>query len=182
MRHLHKRLDELHDLAIYRLESRQKAVRPGGCVVDDWMELVKLVISCVAFDDAEILGDVFRQFDEFTLRSKPGADGNKPVHGFAYWMFGLKQGWWPLPGRLPTSFLLAWKRGYLCGDANRPPRSPQPAYRCEDCKLVLPDCQVDGSPGRMAACPACSGTKIAAAVAGQPPGTFSLDDRHRPVK
>jgi hypothetical protein len=70
---------------------------------------------------------------------------------------GLQDGWAELPETIPHAVLLAWRNGY----ANHPAGStPIPMWRCEDCRMVLPNCTPDGFGPCITPCPVCGGERI----------------------
>lgn len=174
MRH-RKRLDNLRDNLRALATNRGRAVRTRACVGANWHRLIELVLSAVRAQDEELVAEIINHCDDYAARSRPNQDGTRSPHGFIGWIMALGYGWGTLPEELPHAFLTAWRDGYQREFGwKKEPWSPHAFCRCEDCRLMLPNCAADGSAGGFNTCPACNGTRISDMNFFRP-GTFSLD-------
>jgi hypothetical protein len=104
--------------------------------------------------------DILSQIEEYherPPRELANGEMKQDVHGFVQWLCGLQDGWAELPETIPHVVLVAWRNGY----ANHPAGStPIPIRRCEDCRMVLPNCTADGFGPCILPCPVCGGDRI----------------------
>jgi hypothetical protein len=174
MRH-RRRLDRLREQALRVAADRQRVIRMRACVGADIDQLCQLIARSIRPEDQPILEAIMDQMVDYSERARPHPDGTRPWHGFVDWISSLVEGWGALPERLPTAFLTAWRDGYEREAGwDKSPLTPVATKRCEDCRLVLPNRDADGTFGKFSACPACGGRRISGMNLFKPP-TFSLD-------
>jgi hypothetical protein len=91
------------------------------------------------------------------------------THGFVEWLWALQGGWAALREKVPYAIILAWRNSH----ANHPAgASPVPGRRCEDRRMVLPNCTPDGFGECISPCPVCGSERIAWADLSKPWGAF----------
>jgi hypothetical protein len=102
-------------------------------------------------------------------RELPGWELVNDTHGFVQWLCALQDGWAALQEEIPHAVILAWRNGH----ANHPAgASPVPDCWCEGCRMVLPNCTLDGFGTHISPCQVCGSEPIAWADLSIPWGTF----------
>jgi hypothetical protein len=138
----------------------RRAVRRRQCRNATWDELLLLVGQSIPPGSWPVVEDILAQVEEYGRRPPDGLDegeAGKSVHGFVRWLWGLHEGWAELPEQVPHAVLLAWRNGH----AHHPAKStPIPVRRCEDCRMVLPNCTADGFGPCITPCPVCGGDRL----------------------
>src|SRR5262249_53034937 len=134
---------------------RRRIVRRRQCQNATWDELLRLVEQSILPESWPVVEDIDAQIAEYDRRP-PRQLGNgettRAGHGFVEGLVGLQEGWAELPEVIPPAVLLAWRNGY----AHHPAGStPIPVRRCEDCRMVLPNCTPDGFGPCIMPCPVC---------------------------
>jgi hypothetical protein len=138
MNRVDARLDRLEFAAC--LHARDPAA--WRCQGLDLGEILELVTAAVALEDQDLFQTLLNQIEEYKHRPpREIANGKlvQDVHGFVHWVLMLKHGSSSLPDQLPRPWLEAWIDGYI-----HHPAAPLPHFRCEGCKLALPNSSPDG--------------------------------------
>jgi hypothetical protein len=136
--------------------------------------IIRMIVDACPPESESVLSEIVAQVLEHQSRPPQYQlpDGT-PYHrdrGFLDWLQALHDGWGDLPKKLPHAFLLAWRNG----GKNAGGTAPIVLYRCEGCRMLLPNNNSDGALGRFRSCPVCGGREIAAMLLFKP-GYFSLD-------
>jgi hypothetical protein len=136
--------------------------------------IIRMIVDACPPESESILSDVVSQVSEYQAHPPqyqlPDGTPYHHNHGFLDWLQALHDGWGDLPEKLPHAFLLAWRNG----SRNAVGAAPIVLYRCEGCRMLLPNSDSEGFLGRFRRCPVCGGTDIAGALLFKP-GYFSLD-------
>jgi hypothetical protein len=134
-------------------------VRRRQCQDASWEELLRLVDESIPPESEPLVNDILDQIEDYHRRSdeSPGGESRENVHGFVEWLWGLQEGWAELPEAIPHAVLLAWRNGSANHTAGG---TPIPMWRCEDCRMVLPNCTADGFGPCITPCPVCGGERI----------------------
>jgi hypothetical protein len=139
---------------------RRRTIRRRQCQNATWEELLQLVDESILPESWPVMEDILSQIEEYherPPRELANGEMKKDVHGFVEWLWGLQDGWAELPETIPHAVLLSWRNGY----ANHPAAStPIPIRRCEDCRMVLPNCTADGFGPCITPCPVCGSNRI----------------------
>jgi hypothetical protein len=138
----------------------------------EWEALLRAVEGTLLPESAEAVEEILNQDEAYrqqTRREEPGGEVDYKTHGFIQWLCALQDGWAALPEKIPHAVILAWRNGH----ANHPAgATPVPVCRCEDCRMVLPNCTVHGFGDYLTPCPVCGSERIAWADLSKPWGTF----------
>lgn len=126
---------------------KHRTDRRRSCQGVGWTELVERLVEAIPPESLPLLDEIMDQMDAFEPR----------VHGFVYWLLAVQDGSSSLPETIPDDFLLAWRNGHAHHPAGD---TPIPIRRCEDCWLVLPNCDVGGHGHFLICCPACGSRHI----------------------
>jgi len=138
----------------------------------EWEQVIAAVDAAVLPESDEVLAGIVDHVEEFhqrPARELPNGEMWEDSHGFSMWLQGLQDGWALLPPVIPQAVFLAWRNG----SANHPAGgTPVPTYRCEDCLMVLPNCDESGFGNCLRPCPVCGSERLADADLSKEWGTF----------
>jgi hypothetical protein len=125
----------------------------------------------LAPESLPVLEQILAQAKEYDNQPKRTlADGTEALdaHGLHWWLLLLHNGDAELPERIPHVVMLAWRDGYRGTKSEAwpgpAPWSPGPVWRCEDCRMALPNAYPGGrvfDGGCMRPCPVCNGRRLA---------------------
>jgi hypothetical protein len=150
-----------------RLELLVKPVAGRVCNRDmkciPWEELLKTVEDAVASADDDLLTEILGLVEAHGKESGQNQTSKEthldpqdreitPPHFFVIWLWGLEEGSWRLPARLPRELLEGFCRPYGCV-----------LFRCEDCLTGL------GNARLYAECPVCHSVRISCKKLSGPP-------------
>jgi len=178
----HSRVNKLLEQARNKAVMHRKAIRRRRCLNATWEELLQMVEEAIAPESWPVVEDIIGQMEEYHQRPpRELANGEtiENTHGFYEWLELLHAGSGDLPETIPHVVLLAWRNGY----ANHPANStPVPIRRCEDCKMILPNCTVDGHGPCITPCPVCGSDAIGHAYLDKWPYRYHLDWGNRAAR
>jgi hypothetical protein len=178
------RLARLEAAIRQRTKNRSLDVRRKQYVGADWSTIFNAIWDAADDEGRELLEEIVKQAKDYAAqppRNTPG--GPVPyTHGFLRWLDLLAAGYADLPDRVPTCVLRAWRNGYTGvrhpGTAwTRPAWAPSATWRCEDCRMVLPNAREDGSMPHISPCPICRSDKLAHLDCSQPFGTSWINPK-----
>jgi hypothetical protein len=153
-----------------RLEKLELLARPVASKVANrdmkgvaWKELVKAVNEAIDDADVDLYAEILDLLEERAkeplrdpiTKVKDLDDEGREIptpHFFTIWLWGLQEGSWRLPARLPREVLQGFCR-----------RHGAVLFRCENCLLGL------GNARLYAECPVCHSAEISCKNLGGPP-------------
>jgi hypothetical protein len=153
---VNRRLNKLLDAAKGVCRTRRREARRVMCKGMPWNDLLEAVVAAVAQEDCDVLERIMgfveeraaTPYVENRLTGEPKKDehGNivYEIHHFIYWLWGLQEGSWSLPERLPRAVLEGFADRHGCV-----------LWRCEDCFLGLANGR-----GYYDHCPVCGSDNI----------------------
>jgi hypothetical protein len=144
-----------------RKRKADAAIRLMGA---DLEEIVDALEAAVAPEDRPLLAEIDRQIEDYGERQPDR------MHGFLEWVLLLHKGSRSLPERIPADLLRTWRDGYSeRWGFDGSPRSLSASWRCEDCKMALPNAGPNGTlfPSD---CPVCGSVDLRYADLSRPIG------------
>jgi hypothetical protein len=164
------------------------AIRRRKCRGATWDQLIDLVNASITEEDEDLVGRLMDQVEAYQALP-PETGGLEPrerLHGFSPWLWGLQEGHWSLPERIPRAWWASWVEGYdrsaraeaedlaYClahpyyGQRDGLPNTPWIQFRCDDCRMGLVwiplpvgYAEAPGILVRSTVCPVCDGRRIA---------------------